>query len=370
MRASISTEDLRAGVSTVIAALAQKSEAGYTRAYEFVRIEAEDGKLTLCCCNLSIQIETSIPAHIEEAGMALFPGKLLSELVRVLPGEETVLEGAPESVRVCSGAVDMRLQSIDADGFLSMAVNSVVHSFRVNEGRFKRMITQTAPMALQDSTRPILGGVLIETEDDTLTLVALDGLKLAKRTEAMENTGSREPGEFVVNAKMLESAARVLTDSEGSVSISLSRQNVMITTQDTVMILRTIEGQFVKYKGMLPKLHDTSVRLEREKLYRAVERAYLVARDDRNNLVKLSFEEESLTISVNNEVGRVHDTIDISMSGSPILTAFNARYLLDILKNIDDDEIVMELTVKPGPCVIRPVDGDAYYYLVLPVRLA
>lgn len=370
MRASMSTEDLRAGVSTVIAALAQKSEAGYTRAYEFVRVEGNDGKLTLCCCNLSIQIETTISAHIDEPGMALFPGKLLSELVRVLPGDETVLEGSVDSVRVCSGAVDMRLQSIDPDGFLSMAVSSVEHTLRMNEGRLKKMISQTSPMALQDNTRPILGGILMETEADSLTMVALDGLKLAKRSESVENTGSSDPAEFVVNAKMLESAARVLTDSDSAASLSLSKQNVMITTTDTVMILRTIEGQFVRYKGMLPKLHDTSVRLDRGQLYKAVERAYLVARDDRNNLIKLSFEEEALTISVNNEIGRVHDTIDISMSGTPILTAFNGKYLLDILKNIDDDEIVMEMTVKPGPCVIRPVDGDAYYYLVLPVRLA
>lgn len=370
MKATLNTDDLRAGVSTVIAALAQKSEVGYTRAFEFVKVEAKKGTLSLCCCNLSIQIETTISAHVEEEGTVLFPGKLLNEYVRVLPGDETLLEGTAEYVRVCSGSADTRLQTIDPEGFLSMGVSGVEHTLRVNEGKLKKMIAQTSPMALQDNTRPILGGVLIEAEGENMTLVALDGLKLAKRTEFVENSGDSALSEYVVNAKMLESAARVLSDTESTVELALSKQNVMITTADTVMILRTIEGQFVRYKGMIPKLHDASVRLNREQLYRSVERAYLVARDDRNNLIKLSFEDESLTVSVNNEIGRVHDTIDISMSGSTILTAFNGKYLLDILKNIDDDEIVMEMTVKPGPCVIRPVEGEAYCYLVLPVRLA
>ncbi len=370
MKVRINTDDLRAGVATVIAALAVKTELNYTRAYEFIHAETIETGLRLTCCNLSIQIETVVKAVVEEDGVALFPGKLMSELVRTLPEAETTLEYNEDSVRVISGNVDMRLQSMDADGFLSMDSSRVVHKLRINEGRLKRMISQTAPMALVDNTRPILGGTLLEVEENTLTMVALDGLKLAKRTETVEVSTEVTADEFVVAAKMLESAARVMSDSDESIELELSKQNIKISTPDTVIILRTLDGQFVRYKGMLPKVHDTSVRLNARELHKAIERAYLVARDDRNNLVKLSFEGDTLTVSVNNEIGRVRDMIQISMSGSPILTAFNARYLIDILKNIEDDEIVMDMTVKPGPCVIRPVEGGRFYYLALPVRLA
>lgn len=368
MKIKVNTEELKAAVQSVIPALAVKSETIYTKVYEFIHICAEDCVITLRCCNLSMQIETEVPAFVEASGEMLVPGKLFAEIVGKLPAQETVLEKIDETVKIISGAMNMKLQSLPASEFEGIKPANTENEIRIEEGTLKKMILQTSPFALQDNTRPILKGVYIEVFENELNMVALESFKFAMRTERIENVSNHDTS-IIIPSKLLESAARVLTDSNETVTLLFSSRSLTVIAGKTSMVLLKLDGNFIDYNSILPKTYDTRVRLDRKEFISIVERAYLVARDDNKNIVKLVFDRDSLTVLVDNEIGSINDSMNVYSSGNELTICFNIKCFIDIVKNIEDDEIIFEMTLANRPCIIRPIDGKAFCYLILPIMM-
>ena len=368
MKIRVSTDQLKNAVSTVIPALAVRSEAVYTKVYEFIYISAENNIINLKCCNLSMQIETEIPAFVENNGELLVPGKLFAEIVAKLPSDETVLERVDDTVKIISGAMNMKLQTIPAAEFEGIMPATSEMEIKIPEGTLKRMILQTSPFALQDNSRPVLKGVFIEVFEDELNMVAMDPLKFAMRTEKIQNVSGHDTS-IIIPSKLFESAARVLDDSNELVSVIFSRQSLTIVNSGTTIVLLKLDGNYIEYKALLPKSYDTRVKLSRRDFIAIIERAYLVAKDDNKNIVKLVFDEDKLSVLVDNEVGSIHDNMDVFISGTSITICFNIKCFIDVVKNIDADDIVFEMTQPNRPCVIKPVEGKSFCYLVLPIMM-
>ncbi|MPN10447.1 Beta sliding clamp [bioreactor metagenome] len=137
----------------------------------------------------------------------------------------------------------------------------------------------------------------------------------------------------------------------------------------TKIVSRLLEGEFIKYKQILPSSHESRVQAQREDLLESIERASLMARESKNNIIKLSFTEVNLTVSANSEMGNVVEDLPISLTGNDIDIAFNARYFTDVLKSLDDEKILLDFNNNVSPCIVKPIQGDAYLFLILPVRL-
>ena len=361
---NINTQDLNAGISTVIKALSARTTMSIL---EGIYIEAADNSVLLKCNDLSLQIETILPAEVAKEGSIVLPGKLFSELVRKLPGAETTISATKSSAVVESGRSSTSIQGESAAEFLSMATVSREFSFKIKPAALKSMARQCIFAAAQDESRPILTGALLEIENGMLTLVALDGYRLALRREPIEGPPAEQ--KVVIPSKSLLEISRILPDGENSVDIVFSKTHVMIDLGHTRVTARLLDGEYIKYKQILPDTHNTRARVNREALMGGIERVALMARESKSNLIKFSFKPDMLRMSSNSELGNSEDELDINLIGADLDIAFNARYYLDVLKALDDNELYLDMNNNISPCVVRPINGDAFYYLILPVRL-
>ena len=366
MKLTFNTDELKGAVQVVIPALSVKSENTSAKVYEFIQISTCEGAAILRCCNMKMQIETRIPAVIDEEGDLLLPGRLFSEIVARLPGNETSLESTDSTTAaIKSGAMNMKLQTLPSDEFEGLSSVSSESIIRLEEGTLKKMILQTAPFALQDNTRPILKGILVEVENGKLTMVAMEPLKFGMRKTDVEQLDCK--AEIIVPSKLFESAARILDDSNDLVSLTFSSQSLTIATSNTTIILLKLDGTYIDYRSLMPQKYDTRVKLTRKDFIAVAERAYLVARDDMKNCVKLVFDNDKISVMVENEIGSVNDSLNAYISGSGLTMHFNIKNFLEVVKNIEDEEIIFELGRPKDPCVIKPVEGDSFFYIVLPI---
>lgn len=198
-------------------------------------------------------------------------------------------------------------------------------------------------------------------------MVALDGYRLAMRTEAVTVSGAAKNA--VIPARGLLEISRILDDSDEMINMVFSATHVMIDMGHTRIITRLMDGEFIRYRQILPDSHTTHVRVNRTELLDSIERVSLMARESKKNHVKFSFEDGQVTITANSEIGASKEIVNIDRMGSDIDIAFNAKYFSDVLKVLDDEYVCLDMNTNISPCVVKPETGDEYYYLILPVRL-
>ena len=237
---------------------------------------------------------------------------------------------------------------------------------RDGSGKIKNMIKGTSFAIAQDEVRPILQGILFEVKDKQLNLVALDGYRLAIRNELLDIDNDIE---VVIPGKTLNEVSKILEDNSDLVEITFTSNHILFNLKTTKVISRLLEGKFVNYNSLLPQEHKLIVNVKKQELQNGIERASLMAKDGNSNLIKLDVQEDILIITSNSQLGKVREEVNINLRGEGIQIAFNSRYLLDVLKSMEEEEIVIELTSSVSPCVIKGKNSNNAKYLVLPVRL-
>lgn len=364
MRFSCNTNDLNASLSIVSRALAVRSPKPILEGILFE--SCEDG-LRITCTDLALGIETVIPASFSEEGRAVLPGKLLCEIVRKLP------EG------VCDIAVSERMQATircasirtTISGFDPVEYPELPQvagaSFEMAQSTLRDMINRTLFAIALDESRPILTGCLMEVSRSEMHMVALDGFRLAMRTEAVD--GPEQDVAAVVGGKVLGDIARILGDSEEPVRLCFSRSHVQMDMGATHIVARLLEGEFIRYRQILPQEWQTRVTVRRGELSGAIDRAGLIAREGKSNLVNFRIDGDQLTVTSNAENGDMEEQIAVTTEGKDLTIAFNIRYITDVLKALSDDAVFMRFNSNVSPCVICPTEGESYLYLVLPVRV-
>lgn len=363
MRFTVDTQEMNSAISTVIKALPSKSSMSIL---EGIYIEARESDVLLKCTDLSLQIETVIGAIIEYEGKTVIPGRVFSDMMRKMPGETTSFDFEDKKVIIKSGRAKTAMKTENSDDYHDMPKVKNTTSFSIETSKFKNMIKQCIFATAQDDTKPILTGVLLEVEKDSLTMVALDGYRLAMRKESINKCTGEE--KVVIPYKSLLEIGKTLTDGEEEITINISKTSVNIDLGYTVVTTRLLDGDFIKYKNILPSSHLTRVRLKREELAQSIERVSIISREEKTNLISLSFENDILTITANSELGKSNEEIEADIIGEDIKIAFNSKYMSDVVKSLDDEEIYLEMNNNISPCIIKPTEGDKFYYLVLPVR--
>ncbi|NLM42579.1 MAG: DNA polymerase III subunit beta [Clostridiales bacterium] len=331
---------------------------------EGILFQAKNGKLTLISTDLEMGIETTLDVDVIEQGKTVISAKLIGEIVRKLPDSDVEIETKDNFVYIKSENSQAKVLSLSAEEFPELPNVGREQGISLTNSTFKEMIKQTIFAVSNDEIRPILTGVLMEVDGSTVTMVALDGFRMAVRVASALNDQNFKA---VIPGKTLLEISKILDESEDPVNIFISRNQILFHIGNTTVVSRLLEGEFINYKQLLPTEYKTKITINKNNFMNACDRAALFARES-NNSIKLEIYEDTMSIKSNSEHGDVHEEISISKTGEDIEIAFNPRYLMDALKVINNDEITVEFTTSVSPSIIKPLKDQEFLYLVLPVR--
>lgn len=333
-----------------------------------ILLKVEDNTLTLTAYDLDILIETKISVTGYENGELVVKAKLFNEIIKKLPGEEVNISNYENKVIIKSDKSEFKIHGQSADEFPSAGDVSEKESIILKSDDFIDMINKTSFAASLEESRGIIVGVLISLKQNFLTMVALDGFRVALNNRAVPNEKEKN---IIVTAKILSEVASLLSEAENvsEISIVLDDRKAKINIDNTKVIIRLLEGEFISYESIIPKNSKVKVTAGKDDLYNAIERASLLSREGKNNLVKLEIKDNSIVISSKSEAGNLIEEIFVDKEGEDLEIGFNAKYLSDALKAIDDESIILNFDSSVSPCSITPLVGSSFTHLVLPVRI-
>ena len=217
----------------------------------------------------------------------------------------------------------------------------------------KEMIKRTSFAASIEEAKGIIVGVLLEMDEEGMTMVALDGFRMAVTRESMENAQNVK---IIIAARILNEVNKVFSEDENvkEVDMIIDEKKAVFLMEDARIVLRIMEGEFVKYRDILPKEHQCRLKVNRGEMIDCLERASLLAKEGKNNLVKLSIIRDKILISSRSEEGNVKEEVFVEKEGTDLEIGFNAKYILDVLKVVTDEEVIMEFNTNVSPCLVKP----------------
>ncbi|MCB6993922.1 DNA polymerase III subunit beta [bacterium 210820-DFI.6.37] len=329
-----------------------------------------DGTLTLSASDLDLSIEKKIDVNVEEEGSVVVLSKLFSDIIRKLPNEDILIEEKENNtVLIKTISSEFTIVGLAADEFPNISeLEEESETLSFDKEIFKDMIRKTSFAASIDESKGIIVGVLVEIEPDSVNMAALDGFRMAVAREPMKNARSIN---IVIAAKILNEVNKIVseTEDEGDIKILVSDKKAVILVENTKIIIRLLEGEFIKYKDIIPASSQTKVQIGRAVLLESIERASLLAKEGKNNLIKLTMKNNLLTITSKSEEGNVKEEIIMEKTGEDLEIGFNSKYVIDVLKAVDDEQVVMEFNTSTTPCLVKPMEGSRFEYLILPVRI-
>lgn len=335
-----------------------------------IMLRASDGRLHLSSTDMEISLRVSLEAQVEDEGAVVVPGKLLVDIVRLLPpGEVTIAHRAEEGiVELTCGSAAYRLHTYAAEDFPRLPEVDPGAAFAVDKDAFVDTITRVSRSASRDESRPVLTGILVRFEDSKLVMAATDSYRLSVKETALES-GPGQELEAIVPARALSELARIAQTGEpGSISIGVQENQVVFGVEDVWLTARRIDGQFPNYRQLLPETFEAEIQIPRDEFLEIVRRASLMAQ--RKSPLRLSFESGDLTVSAQTQdVGEAHESLPIPYSGDPIEIGFNAEFLRDGLESVNDDTVRFKLISPLRPGLILG-ESDDFLYLIMPIRLA
>ena len=358
--------DLSDAVLKVIKATATKTT---NPILEGIKLKASEDTLTLSATDLEISIEKTIPADVKIAGEIVVPGKFFADFIKKLSNEQIELTLTDRN--------SLKIKYTDSEGFLQCLssdefpeIKDLVNPEKIVLKRkdFRDIINKTIFSVALDDARPILKGCLFEISNKTLTSVALDGYRLALAKKPIVSTSA----EFscIVPARTLAEIAKLLEGNDDEdIEVLIQKNYLLVNVNNTRVITRLLDGDFINYKQVIPSSTSTTVTINKKQLEYGLERASLLARMDKNNLVKFEVRDKLLTLSSASDIGNVTENITISLEGKDITIAFNARYMSECMRTIEDEFVKINFTSSIAPCTITSTASDEYLYLILPVRI-
>lgn len=343
-----------------------------------IKVEASHNGITLTGSNSDISIESFIPAeeedkvnveHIEEGSIVLH-AKYFPEIIRKLP-EDIVSIEVDSSLKtvIRSGKAEFNLNGQDAEEYPLLPKIQTDDTFEMPVNVLKNMIKQTVFAVSTMETRPILTGVNMRLANNRLHFVATDSHRLASREVDIQDAAVQFEN-VVVPGKSLHELNKILSDTDELIQISVTNNQILFRTKNINFLSRLLDGNYPETDRLIPTQSKTKIKMKTKELLHTIDRASLLAKDEKNNVVRLSTEGNMIEISSNSpEIGKVVENISaISMEGEELKISFSSKYVMDALRAIEYDEITIDFTGAMRPFIIRPVEDDSILQLILPVR--
>ena len=367
MKFKCNQQELTKALNTVSKAVSSRTTIPVLKG---ILLTAKDNKLILTSSNLDLSIKKEIDAVVDEEGSAVAVAKLFGEIIRKLPNETVFIEDAGnDTLSISTSSSSFQVLTLPVEDFPETGKKEDTDKLMVfDKELFRSMVRKTAFAASIDESKGVLTGILTEMTEDKITMVALDGFRLALSNEVMKNEEARK---FIISAKIMNEISRIITedDAEEDMKLYLGEKKAVIFTGRTEIALRIMEGEFIDYRRIIPTDSTTKLIVNRELFLDSIERASLLAKEGKNNLVKMTIKDEMMIITSRSEEGNVREELVIDKEGNDIEIGFNSKYVMDVIKEIDDETVTLHLKTSVTPCVVRPAEGDAYEYLILPVRI-
>ncbi len=365
MKIKLSSKELYEAVVVVSRAVSSKASIP---ALEGILMKAFENRITLVGYDLNFGITTTVPANVEENGSVILNSKLFLEIVRSVPGENiSITVGSDNMVKVESGNSEFSIVGISPDEFPDIPRLSEHKAVNVGETVLKNMIKKTIFAVSQTDIKPVLKGVLFEVNTNELKLVAIDGYRMALRREPIK---SEEEFKFVVPARTLQEILKMLPDeSEEEVTIQVAPKHIIFRIGKFQVFSRLLEGEFINYEMALPKVTTTTVKAETISFVHMIERMSLLINERTSSPIHCFIEDDSIKVSCQTAIGKASDMIKASIDGETIIIAFNNRYMQEALRAVETTDVKIEMSTPLSPIVLKPIDGDDFIYLILPVKI-
>lgn len=357
---------LQSVIAVASRAVAQKSTIP---ALEGILLEATS-RLQLTGYNLETGIRTSVEAQVNQPGSLVLSAKLFGEIVRKLPDDVITFHAEGYMVKITCGMSEFNILGMDAAEFPDLPSVDDKNEFILPRGLLSSMIRQTIFAVSDNESRPIHTGSLFEVKEEQLTLVSVDGFRLALRKEKISSSRGPETFSFVVPGAALSEVDKICGESEEPVSITQGERHILFRMGETTLVSRRLEGEFLAYDKAIPRNSPLKLVGETRALLSSIDRVSLIISDKLKSPLRCTFGENKLDITTKTGVGDAFDQCPMQGDGAGLEIGFNNRYLIDALRAAPADKVRLELSSGVAPCVILPADGEEnFLYMVLPVRL-
>ncbi len=366
MRISLDQSSLAAGIQAVSRAVSARSAMPVLSG---ILISATDNGVVFKAYDTEIGIEAPVEAKVEKNGAIVLPAKIMGEIVRSIPRGDIVIDAdQPNFTAVLTwGRSEFTIHGIDHTQFPATPDASSGESMAVDVETFKNLIRQTTFATAQNELRRALTGVLLEASGREVSMVAIDGVRLALRRAYLNNDGMAET-RAILPARALNEVARFMQAGSGDLSVRVGQGQASFTVGEVMVVSRLLEGQFPPYSQIIPKSYSTTVTVKRQDLQDACERASVVS-SDKDNTIHMRLTGDRIEISAASpEVGRVREEVDAHVEGEEVEIAFNARLVVEGLRVIDSEEVLLRSTGRFSPACIRAVEHENFIYIVMPLR--
>lgn len=339
-----------------------------------IYLSAQDDKLTLQATDYELGISCTIDADVETSGEIVLSGKYFQELVKKLPGDTVNISQSQgdNTVEISSNKSKFNLLNMSAEEFPEMlklhAKAYEVNSIKVKDNILKELIKKTVFACANDESNPIYTGVLFENTLEDIRMAATNTHRLA--VKKLSQNDNDKLSRLIIPSKALNELARLLvSDVPAEVEIFWDKNKIAFIFDNIYFEIRLIEGKYPEYSKIIPESFRTISILETVAFYNAVERVALIAKEGDYNNIKFTFGKDIVNLTSNTPgIGKAFESIPIKIDGDEIELTFNAKYILDILKNITSQNIIFSLNTPLSAASIRPEDDEEYIYIITPVR--
>lgn len=336
---------------------------------EGILIEIKNNLMTMTATDTTIIIESTVPVQSDVDISFVVPAKLFTGIISKLPDEEIMMDYNSETVKlnIKSGGTKADIICFQSDDFPKIKIQEGENVISLKKEDVKKIIKKTAFSASNDEFNGILTGVLLQIENRTMKMVGVDPFRIATYNIDVE---SEESVSVIVPAKLINEVSKIISDEgEDSLTLEIVNNKIILNFDNNKVIINTLSGKYIDYERILNKDGNISVRVKKDDLIKSIDRASLLTSLQNNNLVRFNIEDNLIIINSLNEEGNIEEKIEVIKEGEDIQIGLNSKYLKDVLTVIEDEEIILNMKDSISPCIIKPLKGDKYKYLILPIRL-
>ena len=363
MKITVNKDELVHALSNVSRAVSSKSTI---IVLEGILIKAANNQISLTGYDLEMGITTKISAVVREEGEIVLSARLFLDIVRKMPEEYIDIVSDQKLLTVVSsGMAQFTILGNPAADYPELPTVFNDQVIEIEDKVLKSMIDQTIYAVAVTDTKPVHMGSLFEVSDNSLTVISVDGFRLAIRKETMK---FEENVSFIVPGKTLAEISKLITEKDKNVKILISKKHIVFSIDEYNVISRLLEGDFLNYKSAIAINPTIKIKVKTKNFIDSIERTSLLISDRVRSPLRLEFSDKKIKISCQTTMGKANDEILCELEGTGIEMAFNNKYLLDALKKCECDEVMLEAAGPLSPMRITAISGDSFLFLVLPVR--
>jgi DNA polymerase-3 subunit beta len=338
-----------------------------------VLIEATDQGLRLLATDLEVGLRSRCDAKVTKAGSLTVPAKKFYEIVRSLMDTEIRIVEDKNGVKISADRFDSRIQTLPREDFPTLPEWNGSRGASLPAAGLKEMVAKTQFAITGEDTRYFLNGALFVVRQDSMSLVATDGHRLALVTVPREahSGGPAEEDRPILPKKTLGELGRLLSDGDGDIRFERGENHLFFDVAGRTLISRMIDGQFPAYERVIPKGNDKHIEFERDRLANAVKRVALMS-NERSRAVKFQIEKGRVDITSSSpDLGEAHEELPVEYAGGSMQICFNAQYVIDFLAAVSTDVVSLDLKDETSQAVVKPVgaEGYDYTYVIMPMRV-